>query len=166
MSTENLNNNDARKKLISIVQDIEVAMLVSNLGSKPLSAVPMNTKKVDDEGNIWFLSSLNSDHSQDIIKDADVQLLYSDNSNMVFISIYGEALINTEKTRLEKLYTKVDDTWFNGVDDPNLTAIQIIPKEAYYWDTKKNKFVSFFNIGLAATTKSKKDTGEKGKLDL
>ncbi|WBL22982.1 pyridoxamine 5'-phosphate oxidase family protein [Zunongwangia sp. HRR-M8] len=166
MSTENLEYSEARKKMKSMVEDIKTAMMITNIGSKPVDAIPMTTKRVDTEGNIWFLSGMNSDHNGNIAKDSDVQLLYSDPKDYEFISIYGQASIVTEKDILEDLYSKVDDTWFKGEDDPNLSALKIDPKEAYFWDTKSNKYVSLFKMGVAAVTGDQKDIGEKGKLDL
>ncbi|MCL6219815.1 pyridoxamine 5'-phosphate oxidase family protein [Zunongwangia pacifica] len=166
MSTENLEYSEARKKLKSLVEDIKTAMFVTNIGSKPVDAVPMTTKKIDTEGNIWFLSGLNSDHNTNIVKDSDVQLLYSDVKDFEFISIFGKAAIVTEKDILEDLYSRVDDTWFKGTDDPNLSAIKVNPEEAYYWDTKSNKYVSLFKMGVSAITGKQKDIGEKGKLEL
>lgn len=166
MSTDNLSSKEARKKMTSLVDDIEVAMMVTKMGSKPLHAVPMTTKKVDKEGNIWFLSRLDSDHNGDIVSDPDVQLLYSDTSDMEFISIFGKAAVNTDKDVLKDLYSKIDDAWFNGADDPNLAALVVSPKEAYYWDTKQNKYVTLFKMGIAALSGDDKDIGEKGKLKL
>ena len=103
---------------------------------------------------------------EDIAKDNDVQLLYSDTSDMEFISIYGKASIETNEGVLKEFYHKMDDAWFDGVDDPNLTAIKVVPKEAYFWDNKQNKFVTFLKIGASAVTGDKKDIGEKGKLNL
>jgi general stress protein 26 len=121
---------------------------------------------IDEEGNIWFLSGLNSEHNSNIVKNPQVQLLYSDPSGMEFISIYGMASVITDNAKLKNLYTNVDDAWFEGEDDPNLTALKITPKEAYYWDTKQNKYVSLFKMGLAAASGNKADVGEKGKLNL
>ena len=166
MSIENLEYTEARKKLKSLVNEIKMAMLITNIGSKPVNAVPMTTKKVDTEGNIWFLSTLDSDHDTDIVKDSDVQLLYSDTKKMDFISVFGYATLVTDKDILEELYSKVDDTWFKGVDDPNLTAIKVNPQEAYYWDTKSNKYSALFKMGIAAVTGESQDIGEKGKLNL
>lgn len=166
MSTEDLTSREALNKMTKLVEDIKVAMLLTDLESQPISAVPMNTKKVDRQGNIWFLSGLNSDHNANIVKRPKVQLLYSDPSDMEFISIYGEAEVVTEKSKLEEFYNKTDDSWFDGVDDPNLTALKVTPQEAYFWDTKQNKYISLFKMGLSAITGDKADVGEKGKLNL
>lgn len=166
MSTENLTSKEAMNKMTKLVNDIKFAMFLSDLKSQPISAVPMTTKKVDKNGDIWFLSGLNSDHNANVVKSPQVQLLYSDPSDMEFISIYGKASVITEKHILEDLYDKKDDAWFTGSDDPNLTAIKVVPEEAYYWDTKDNKYVSLFKMGVAAVTGEKQNIGEKGKLDL
>lgn len=166
MSIENLTSKEALDKMTELVDDIKFGMLLTDLKTQPISAVPMTTKKVDKNGNIWFLSGLNSEHNSNILKSSEVQLLYSDPSDMEFISIYGKASVVTEKSVLEELYTKKDDAWFTGLDDPNLTALKIVPQEAYYWDTKDNKYVSLFKMGVAAVTGDKVDVGEKGKLNL
>ncbi len=166
MSIDNLTSTEAREKMTSMVNDIDFAMLLTDLKNQPISAVPMSTKKVDDQGNIWFLSGLNSDHNTNIVNSPEVQLLYSDISDMEFISIYGRATIIADPAILKDLYEKTDDAWFTGVDDPNLTAIKVVPEEAYYWDNKDNKYISLFKMGVAAITGNKKDISEKGRLNL
>lgn len=166
MSIENLTSKEALDKMTSMVNDIKFTMLLTDLKSQPISAVPMTTKKVDEQGDIWFLSGMNSDHNSNILNSPEVQLLYSDPSDMEFISIYGRATVITEKNILKDLYDKKDDAWFTGTDDPNLTAIKVVPEEAYYWDTKDNKYISLFKMGVSAVTGEKQDTGEKGKLNL
>ncbi len=166
MSIENLTSKEALDKMTNLVNDIKFTMLLTDLKTQPISAAPMTTKKVDKHGDIWFLSGLDSDHNTNINKSPEVQLLYSDPSDMEFISIYGKASVVTDKTILEDLYDKKDDAWFTGIDDPNLTAIKVVPDEAYYWDTKDNKYVSLFKMGVAAVTGEKQNIGEKGKLEL
>ena len=166
MSTKNLYDKEAREKIKSLVEDIKTGMLITNMTTKPLSAVPMSTKQVDEHGAIWFLSRSDSEHNRNIEEDKDVQLLYSENSDMEYISIYGEAFIETNKEVLKDLYSKIDDAWFeDGKDDPKLTGIKVNPKEAYYWDTKSNKYVTLFKIGMAAAGSDDKDIGEKGELN-
>ncbi|SDS15140.1 General stress protein 26 [Gillisia sp. Hel1_33_143] len=166
MSTKNLTSQDALDKMMKLVDDIDFCMMLTDLKTTPISAIPMSTKKVDENGDIWFLSGMNSDHNTNIVRDSKVQLLYSKPSDMEFISIFGHASIVTDKSILKDLYGKTDDAWFDGVDDPNLTAIKFDPNEAYYWDTKQNKYISLFKMGVAALTGDKADVGEKGKLNV
>ncbi|TVZ27206.1 general stress protein 26 [Gillisia sp. Hel_I_86] len=166
MSTENLDNTEALKKMRKLVDDIDFCMMLTDLDTKPISAIPMSTKKVDEAGNIWFLSGKNSAHNANISKDSKTQLLYSDNSDMEFISIYGSATIHSDKNIIHELYSKSDDAWFDDKNDPNITAIKFVPSEAYYWDTKQNKYIALLKMGMATLTGDKADVGEKGKLSL
>jgi general stress protein 26 len=166
MSTENLNKEESIQKLKEHIDDTSVAMMLTGLDKKPIRAVPMYTKKMDEQGNIWFLSGRSSDHNKDLIKNKDVQLLYSNTSDMEFLSIYGEAEISSNKDSIEELYAKTDDNYFKGQDDPEVTVIKVKPQEAYYWDNKSNKFLTLLKLGAGAVTGKQQDIGEKGKLNL
>lgn len=164
MSTQNLKDKEALKRMTSLVESIKTGMMVTCLDDRPLNVIPMTTKKVDDEGNIWFLSRLDSNQNCNIVQEPEVQLLYSAPSKNEFISIYGTAAVSLDPEKLKELYHKSDDAWFTGLDDPNLTAIKVTPKESYYWDEKQNNYRDLFS---GATDLEKNiSTGEKGKLNL
>lgn len=166
MSEKNLFNATAKAKLKEMVENIDFAMMETNLTSKPSHIIPMSTKEIDAEGCIWFLSNKSSEHNSYLNSDNSVQLIYSKPSDMEFLSLFGHAFITTDKAVLELLYKKSDDAWFDGVEDPNLTAIKVIPKEAHYWDTKNGKLVSLLKMGISAVTGEKQDLGEEGDLNL
>ena len=149
-----------------MVEDIKVAMFTTRLDKQPLSVVPMHTKEVDKEGNIWFLSRNDSDHNSDLLKKSETQLLYSDPSSMKFISVYGDAEIITDQAVLDDLYNKKDNAWFDGNEDPNLTAIKFTPKQAAYWNNDSNQLVTFLKLQAAAVTGDDKEIGTSGKMDL
>tara|TARA_Y100000815_G_C13347086_1_gene502496 strand:+ start:5157 stop:5657 length:501 start_codon:yes stop_codon:yes gene_type:complete len=164
MSTHNLTEEEARKKITALAEDIDFCMLATNLGNKPLDVVPMSTKKVDEKGNIWFLSGADSDHNVNIKHDSFVQLIYSKPGSMEFLSIYADAAIITDRKPIEELYEKTDDTYFDGIDDPNITALSITPLEARYWEPKNNKFITLLKMAKGAITGEKADVGQSGKL--
>ncbi|HER40769.1 MAG TPA: general stress protein [Salinimicrobium catena] len=166
MSTENLNKEESIKKLKEHIDDNAVAMMITGFDKKPISAVPMYTKKMDKDGSIWFLSGRNSEHNKDLIKNNDVQLLYSNPDDMEFVSVYGEAEVTSKADVIEELYSSTDNNYFKGKDDPEVTAIKVRPQEAYYWDNKSNKFLTLLKLGVGAVTGKQQDIGEKGKMDL
>lgn len=166
MSTENLKNTEALKKLKKLATSIDFAFLATDLKNQPIDAIPMSTKRVDDDGSIWFLSNANSDHNANIQKDPKAQLFYSKPGDFEFLSVYGEAEITRDRTILDELYGKSDDAWFDGKDDPNLTAIKFRPISAQYWDSKSNKLVSLLKMAYGAVTGEKTDLGETGSLQV
>lgn len=166
MSTKNLSNEEARQKIKELAESIDLTMMATNLKREPFHVIPMSTKEVDKAGNIWFLSNKNSEHNQNIEKENKTQLIYADKGNFEFMSIYGRASISTDRNRIKELYGSGDDAWFDGVDDPNITAIKIQPEEAHYWDTKHGKVLSLLKMAKGAITGDEPDLGEQGDLKV
>jgi len=166
MSTKNLSNAEAKKKIKELAESIDYTMMATALKSEPFHVIPMSTKEVDEAGNIWFLSNATSEHNQNIEREMKAQLIYADKDNFEFLSIYGKASISTDRNRIKELYGKADDAWFDGVDDPNITAIIIEPEDAHYWDTKNGKIISLLKMAKGAITGNDPDLGEEGDLKI
>ncbi len=165
MGKENLSQVEAKKKFREMVEDVKIAMFATHLTKKPFDVAPMYTKRVDESGNLWFLSSKNSDHNHNILQDPDCQLLFSGGSSD-FLSVFGRAEIIDDRDTIESLYKKMDNAYFDGSEDPQIRAIKFSPKEAAYWSADGNKLVSLFKMGVAALTGKDQDLGTSGKMDL
>ena len=111
MSTTNVNNEGAKDKIKELAESIDMCMMGTNFTDPPLHVIPMSTKKVDDQGNIWFLSNKNSNHNAHIKKDARTQLIYANPKGMEFMTLFGNAQITMERSILKDLYGKSDDQW-------------------------------------------------------
>jgi len=167
MKTENLTSKEAIEKMTKLVRDIKIPFFLTDLKKHPINAIPMITKKVDEHGNIWFLSRLDSEHNSNIAKDPQVQLLYSDPSNMEYLSVFGNATIVSDKKIIDNFHTAEDDTWFRDADASKYSAIKIVPEEAYFWDSSGNTLNKLFKRGLADAKGENPDIIEKkGKLTL
>jgi general stress protein 26 len=126
MSKENLYNDEAKSKIKEMAENIDFTMMATDLKTTPLHMIPMSTKKVDDQGNIWFLSNKNSTHNQHISKDAHLHLIYADKSDMQFLNVHGTASITTDKNIIDELYGSGDDAWFDGKEDPNIFSLWLL----------------------------------------
>ncbi|PRD48681.1 pyridoxamine 5'-phosphate oxidase family protein [Sphingobacterium haloxyli] len=168
MSAENLYNQEAIDKLKKIVDETDIGMLGTYpKGSEYIHAVPMSRQEVDQEGNIWFLFSSESETYQHLQNTAKVSLLFSDVRNYSFLSINGTAEISQDTTQIEKYWNKMVEGWFDrGKEDPRIRVLKVVPNEAHYWDTKSNKLVTFFKVAARAVTGKNIETGEQGDLNL
>jgi len=166
MSQKNLYSQEAKNKIKELAGTIDFTMMCTNLQNLPFHSIPMSTKEVDEEGNIWFLSSTESHHTQHILKDNRTVLIYSKLGSMAFLKVYGFGQIIRDRGRIGALYGKMDGTWFDGVNDPNLCAIKVQPREAEYWEPKHNKLVTLFKMGVGALTNSEPDLGNTGSLKI
>ncbi|MDR7212484.1 pyridoxamine 5'-phosphate oxidase family protein [Flavobacterium piscis] len=164
---KDLNNKEAVNKLISLVKDINVAIFCTELTKTPLQSRPMSVQEVDDQGNLWFISSSTSNKNFEILKDNQVQLFFANNSSSQYISIYGNAAIYKDQEKIDELWTPIAKAWFEeGQRDSNVTVIKVTPSDAYYWDTKDGKIISLLKMAGSAIFGTTSDIGVEGKLKL
>ena len=168
MSTENLANTEAIQKLKDLAMKIDVGMLCTHTSdSKHVHAVPMSTQEVDDDGNIWFLFSSESDSFHHLQADSQICLLYSDPGSYHFLSIHADTETSQDPIRIEKYWNPMVEGWFEkGKEDPHIRILKVKPHEAHYWDTKSNKLITFFKVAMSGITGSKLDVGREGDLKL
>jgi general stress protein 26 len=81
--------------------------------------------------------------------------------------VKGTAFETRDRKTLDDLWNKAAGAWFKGgKDNPNLVAVCVTPKEAYYWDTKHGKMVSLIKIAAAALSHHVMDDGIEGRITL
>ena len=169
MSTENLNNTEALKKLKELSESARICMFCTDLTSLPITVRPMSLQETDTEGNLWFISSDASNKNFQIAEDNRVQLLFMNNSNSEYLSVFGKAYIYKDKATIEDKWSNLASAWFeDGKDDPNVSIIRVAPEDTYYWDTKAGKLVSLISFAAAAISGTKTDNsdGVEGKLNI
>lgn len=168
MSTEHLNNEEAISKLKEMATKIDIGMLCTHTkDSKHVHAVPMSTQEVDDQGNIWFLFSSESETFGHLQEDSTICLLYSDPGNYSFLSIHADTEVSQDQARIDKYWNKMIEGWFEkGKEDPRIRVMKVKPHEAHYWDTKSNKLITFMKVAVSGITGQKMDVGRSGDLNI
>ncbi len=168
MSTENLQNREAIEKLRELIDKIDIGMVCTFAPQTDYPhAVPMSRQEVDDNGDIWFLFSSESDTHQNLQRNHNVSLLYSDVGSYNFLSINGRAEISQDQARVDKYWNKMMASWFEqGREDPRIRVLKVTPQDAHYWDNKTNKLVTFFKVATSAVSGKRMDIGREGDLDL
>lgn len=165
--TKDLSRSEGIKKIKELAEATVTCMFCTNLSQVPIDTRPMGTQEVDEEGNIWFFSAIDSLKNQQIQNDRRVQLMYSCPEKSHFMSVYGHAKVIKDRERTEELWNIFVKAWFEeGKDDPNLSLIKVTPEDAHYWDTKHGKIVSMVKIAIAAVTGKSMDGGVEGDINL
>ncbi len=161
MSTENLTQQDAVKKIKDLSESAKVCMFCTELDKIPLNSRPMSLQETDDEGNLWFISSDTSNKNFEIKEDNRVQLFFMNNSDYQYLSVYGTATIYKDRSTIEDKWSPMAKAWFeDGKDDPNVSIIRVTPQDTYYWDTKVGKLVSLFTFVASAITGNTTDNSD------
>jgi len=164
---QNLSAQDAIDKLKELIENESNCFFCTQLTRQPIMTRPMSTIKVDDHGNIWFMSSIKSGKNAEIEHDNTVQLFYSNASNYEFLSVFGQAIVNTDRDLIYQMWTPSAKAWFkDGKEDTDISLIKVTPKSAYYWDTKNNKMISMIQMIASMVTGNVPDDGVEGTLKV
>ncbi|MVO09128.1 general stress protein [Flavobacterium sp. TP390] len=169
MSKENLFSKDAIEKLKELSEKAGTCMFVTNLNTKPpFNARPMSLQECDEEGNLWFISSKESNKNMEIERNNEVQLYFMNNGDYEYLSVLGNAFIYDDKYTIEEKWSVFANAWFDGKEDPNVSIIRVEPRDVYYWDTKAGKFVSMMHFVSSILTGKKTDNkdGVEGKIKI
>lgn len=62
----------------------------------------MSLLETDNSGNLWFISSEESNKNFEIKDDRRVQLFFMNNSDSQYLSVYGMASIYKDKSTIEE----------------------------------------------------------------
>jgi len=162
----NSKNKEGIEKIRSLVEASKVVMLATRLDEIPFSVCPITLQEIDKQGNIWFFSSKDSGHFNDIEFDNRVQIIYSDDDEQTYISIFGNAKYVVDENKVDELWSPMLKNWYEGKDDPNLVLLKINIDSAYYWDTDESKLVSFFKLIAGIASDDNTNLGNKGEINL
>jgi general stress protein 26 len=131
----------------------------------PLATRPMNVRRVDTEGNLWFLSSSDSFKNRELAADSTVELFFHGGKQACFLHLRGRASVSRDRDMIELLWTPILGTWFTeGKDDPRITVIKVTPTEGYYWDHKHGDMVAGIKMLIGAATGRTLDDTIEGRL--
>ncbi len=161
---KNLKRKEANQKIKELAETADLCFFTTNLSELPLSARPMSTQEVDDEGNLWFFSDKDSDKNDHIKEDNRVQLFYCNKGSSEYLSLFGTATIIQDAKKAKELWSAPVKIWFDSPDDPNLTIIKVEPQDGYYWDTKNGKFVALLKMTAGMITGKEFDDSVEGRI--
>ncbi len=163
---KDLQGKEAAAKIKELAETAGTCFFCTNLQKgKAFSTRPMGIIKVDNEGDLWFLSANDSDKNAEIAADPNVQLLCQGSPHSDFLSIFGTATITTDKAKIKELWTPIAKDWFTeGENDPRITVIKVEMKQGYYWDTVHGRIVSLIKIVAGAIIGKTMDDSIEGKL--
>jgi general stress protein 26 len=158
------NTLDATDRVWTLIDRIPISMLVT-LDGQALRARPMSHTARRDENAIYFLTRAETPKEHEIDAHADICLTFADPGGDDFVSLSGAARILNDRELIKALWTPESEAWFDGVDDPEVRALEVTPSEAQYW-SGPNALVAHAAMLGAAMTHTKPDLGAGGKVEL
>ncbi len=165
---DNLHGAAAVDKIRDVIDKTDACFFCTSIVMTGSSGSrPMAVRQVDDEGNLWFLSPIDSNKNDEIKIDPNVRLYFHASSHSYFLELNGYATITQDRAKIEELWEPLLKTWFTeGKDDPRITAIKVTPIDGYYWNTKHGNIVAGAKMLMGAVTGKQMDDGVEGRLNI
>lgn len=163
---KNLEGSEAIKKIKELADKATCFFCTNIKTGIPFSTRPMSVQKIDDEGNLWFLSATDSHLDSELKADPFTHLLFQRSAHSDFLNIYGVASISQDKEKIKELWEPILKTWFTeGENDPRISVIKVEPSEGYYWDNKHGNAIAFVKTLIGAAIGKTLDDSIEGKLE-
>lgn len=152
-------NKPELERYLEILENFDSAMLVTRRGSE-LRARPMDIAERANDGRVSFLTSIESGKIEEITDHPSVSLTLQKASQ--FMSISGNVMVSRDRGRIDELWSASYAMWFpDGKDDPTVTALEVVPMYAEYWDNSGVQGVqALFELGKAAVSGTEPDFDE------
>lgn len=161
------NHRELLKGIRERIKDVRVAVMTTVARDGQLHSRPMQTNEMEDDGTLWFFTDLSSEKVAEISHDNTVSLSYADPSNNTYVVVQGDARVVRDEQKMKELWSVFLKAWFpKGLEDPDLTLLQVTPRAAEYWDGSSSKAVVAFKILKAVVTGEEYKDGDHGKVNL
>ncbi len=151
-------------KLQYLLNDFDMAMLVTRNAEGQLRSRPMALAEVANDGTLWFITQRHSGKADDIAHDRRVNV--SLQSSMKFISLSGSAELVDDRSKVAELWSEAWKAWFpQGMDDPTLTLLRIHGECGEYWDSSGASGIKYLiEAGKAYLTGTRPDVADDPKI--
>ena len=158
-------NQEAITKLRELINGIDIAMLTTVDDDGTLRSRPMGTQKAEFDGDLWFLTRVDTAKVDEIQRESQVNVSYAKPDKNRYVSVSGTAVLINDKAKIDEFWDPIYKAFFpEGKDDPRLRLLKVHVQKAEFWTTD-NLIATV--IGFAkALAGQESDIGENEKLQL
>jgi len=162
--------DEQTRHFISLLKKFQNVMLVTHSGLHGFHSRPMAIAEVEDDGRLWFVTSVDTAKVHEIAVDSHVHLVAQDGNN-AFLTITGRASLIGDREKTAHLWQEAFRVWFpRGKDDPDIELIAVRPERGEFWDnTGARRFKYLWEAAkayMSGTTPDAEDGDMHGKVRL
>jgi general stress protein 26 len=137
-----MNDERGEARFLDLVGGLDAAMLTTRALNGDLRARPMALGRADNDGTLWFATSLDSRKVDEIRRHSEVNVSFQGPGR--FLSLSGRAEILDDHALLDSLWSESWGPWFpEGRSDPELRVLKVEGRRGEYWDMADSLHFSF-----------------------
>jgi general stress protein 26 len=149
-----------RQHLLALLKKFDTAMLITHAAHDQWHARPMAIASVEESGDIYFATSLDSPKVKELGADAEAMVTLQSSGR--FAAVQGVTEIVRDRGEIGRLWSEAWRVWFpGGKTDPSLCLLRLRVRHAEYWDRAGAKGLAF--AFEAAKAVAKGETPKVGK---
>ena len=144
----------------SLIGDIPISMLSNVQADGALVSRPMAPLEMDADGALWFFTDLRSEKVEHL---RVVNLSFADTARGTYVSLSGRGEIDTDRGRIQRLWTPLSQPWFpQGPESTDLALLKFVPDAADYWHGPESRMVRAFGVLASVVAGRPIAMGEQG----
>lgn len=157
------------RELHDLIETMEIAMLTTHAANGTLVSRPMATQEQSGNGDLWFVTNIETDKVSEIRNQPEVSVAYYNSSTKEWVSVSGRAVISQDRRKIRELHQPDWAMWFEneggdrdgGPDDPRLALIFVEVHTVHYLISKYSKPRVLFEIGKGFVSGETPDIGRE-----
>jgi general stress protein 26 len=134
-SSELADQTNAQHHLYELLKEFPTVMLgtFEQTGTTPsLVARPMSVSKLDADCKLTFITGIDTSKVDEALRSRVGHVIGQ--SKTRFFTVRGQLRVSQDRPRIRELWSKVNELWFDGPDDPTAAIMEFYPEEAELWD--------------------------------
>ena len=146
--------------------DHEKTVMLGLVGGEHMQ--PMTAFADEHDGTIWFYVRKDNDLIRQSGRDGAAAMACLMTRDHGFIAcIAGQLAEHYDRDRIARFWNPIASAWFpEGKDDPSLTLLRLVPKDARVWVSQSNPVSFGFALAKAKLTGTEPDVGTAAHLTL
>jgi len=164
-----LTRAERKHKLAELLETFDTGFLVSHAkggaDGQHYHGRPMALAHKDDNGDLWFVTGVDSAKAKEI--NGDPRVLVTFQGAVRFVALTGTASIVRDRAKVDEVWNAGMKVWFpEGKDDPNIALLKVDAEEAEYWDNSGAKGLKYlFEAAKALITRSTPEVAQDDALN-
>ncbi len=141
--------------IVNKLRDAKWVMMTTAGADGKLVSHPMVPQQVTEDADVWFFVSLAGGHAEALRSSPQVNLSVAEAGS--WLSVAAEVEFVEDRAKVDELWNKDVEGWFEGKDDPALGLIRANSESAQFWGLPGGKVSA-----LARIVKSRATEGRTG----
>ena len=142
-------------RLRRLLKKFRSGMLVTRNTRGEMRARPMTIAKMEDDGRLYFTTSIESGKVAEIVQSEQVAVSFQ--SRSVYVSLTGHARVVEDRRKIDEAWNETMRVWFpKGKDDPTLCLLEIDETYAEYWTLQGTRRVKYLVEAAKAYVKGRR----------